>query len=231
VTMISAVAQGERGYLYADTGLFDSTSGKLIGTETKFRRCFRFPAAVGVTMSGRPQASTALKVLNEARNADELLYKLPIAIAQFKLQSRRLGPPTPYMQLVALAWGAKQHRPRIFVCGDGLQNFGIMRDDEPCEAPGYWFGSATDEIAKHWAGGSPTDPACFHPVHGAQAVYDTARAVPFPMMGDGPVHHFIGGQLQAIELSASGLEAFQLHDWGDRIGDAITLPEPLEAAS
>jgi len=93
MTMVSAVVQGERGFLYADTGFFNPVSAKLIGTETKLQKCHRFPAAVGITMSGNTRALTALKVLNEARDADSLLSKLPIAIERFKLQSRRLGPP------------------------------------------------------------------------------------------------------------------------------------------
>jgi len=135
------------------------------------------------------------------------------------------------MRLVALAWDAKQRRPRIFVCGDGLEDLGVGRDNVPVEMHAF-FGTATVAIAKHWQGGSPTDPASFDPVEGAKAVYETARAVPFPMFGHGgPARLFIGGQLQAVELSATGLEAFQLHDWGDRIGATITLSKELEAAS
>jgi hypothetical protein len=117
-----------------------------------------------------------------------------VAIDRFKRKSIKLGSPDPNMTLTCIAWDTKQSRPRIFVCGDALEAFGA-NSDEPCEAPGFFFGIASDQPSKHWAGGSPCDPERFQPAQGAQAVFETARAVPFTHLGGSKPGYFIGGQL------------------------------------
>jgi hypothetical protein len=80
----------------------------------------------------------------DTHEADALFDQLPVAIERFKRKSRKLCSPSPSMTLTCTAWDAQQYRPRIFVRGDALEGFG-MQPNEPCKAPGYFFGLASNE--------------------------------------------------------------------------------------
>jgi hypothetical protein len=109
--MVSAVVQGDRGYLYADTAITDPQTGILLGTATKILTTKRLPCAVGVTYVGPPQATTVLKRL-EVSDVQTLYARIPQAIRSFKGEALRLGYKNAVMRLLVVAWDERTGKPR-----------------------------------------------------------------------------------------------------------------------
>ncbi len=220
MTMVNAVAQDGVAYLYADTAIIDPASGRLLECVPKLAVGEHFPWAVGITFNGSPLATTVLGDLN-AKSVDRLVEQLPAAIAAFKTKSAALGSPGASMRLVLAAWDEDCDQPRIFLAGDGLDEFETSSwCPEGVTEVAYFVGAEFDP-RHHWREGSPNNPDDFEVLNGGLAIFEERRKTPFAPLNGMPIGNYVGGALQMARISRDGVDAVQLHEWSDLVGEAI----------
>lgn len=218
MTLGGAVIQDDKAYLYADTLFADPVTGDVIGFARKLQASAQFPCGIGLTFCGPPEATSALACLDVA-DVPTLYARIPEAMARFRNKARRIGYQHPLMRLVVACWDERQGRPRIFVAGDGLEQFGMTPDESAGETP-WLFGSELDHRAC-WNHDSPNNPDSFDPFQGELNVFEQRRATPYRQFGGGPLGVYVGGQLSVLEISPAGVQGYQSYDWDDEVGKQI----------
>ncbi len=125
------------------------------------------------------------------------------------------------MRLVLAAWDKDCDQPRVFLAGDGLEEFATSEWCPDGVTEVAYFVGAEFDPRHHWNGGSPNEPADFDVLDDGLAIFEERRRTPFAPLNGMPVGHYVGGALQMAQISRAGVEVFQLHKWPDEIGRSI----------
>lgn len=222
MTMVNAVIQDQVGYLYADTALVCTATGNVLTFEPKIFTLTHCPAAIGVTYGGPPRGMEPLSQLDGVMSAHGLQWQLPLTVNAVKARAREMGERNPVLRLVAVCWDSSQWRPRIFISGDGLEEYGVSAG-EALEM-NFFFGAggaAADEIRTMIAEKPPNDAAKFDPVKDGIAAFEAARRAEYQPIGVCVAGVHVGGEIHVAEVSGASVACYSIHRWPDDVGKPI----------
>lgn len=227
MTIANAVAQGPKGYLFADTAWIDSDTGTLIAKHTKIFRGRHFPWAVAVTADGDPLAwAHAMQDRPEPRYADELRKWLVDVVNEYEATTASRAKA---LKLLAVAWDGRAKRSTVMMASTASACPDFLRPYEIAEGESL-FGMVLDMEAMFGREVDFTDPRSFDPETDGLKPFLHARRAPLmrqagSLFAAGACGGF-GGEVEMAEISRRGVRLWRLHDFGDVVG----APIPIEGA-
>lgn len=221
MSVVNAWRNGRTGYLLTDTAHLDATSGKVAAFGSKAFVCAeRFPAALGITMSGGTlDMMIEPFVAAPPKNLKALWRMLPDALRHFQARAKEHDSPNAYARAVAVAWCVRSRSIRIYHCAT-MPEFGPPMHSRELS---YFIGSGAgtpevDAAIGKLAAGLPLDPDSE-----ALEVMEAQRRKPFDAEDARLAGlHCIGGAIERLTVTSQGVELGTVRQWPDKVGEVIT---------
>jgi hypothetical protein len=223
MTLVCAWTQNSIAYLAADYAHIDASTGLIGALAPKMVRLDATRAAIGLTGVGGFDALLAAVDRVGPRTFKQLDHAFVDILGEYLTIMRphcEAKGFEPWARLTMAAWDSLHRQPTVQVVGScaelsppGLEAFDVG------EGP-YALGASFHPASLFGENFDPMNRRQFAKPQ-LRRLFQRQRETPHSAIAAYPAHHSIGGAVDMLRISQSGVKIERVMEWPDKIGAAI----------